>query len=78
MKKGKRANMEKKFWMTLEISANSQIRVDESLVKTMRDFERIKVQALFASAADIHNISYWFSQLPIKISDNTLFCYLKA
>lgn len=56
MKKGKRANVENKFWMTLKIRANSQIRLNESLVKIMQGFEWIKVQALFESAANINNV----------------------
>lgn len=76
-KKDKRANMEKKFWMTLKTEVNSQIRVDKSLVKTMQGFEWMEVQVLFASAVDVY-VSYWSSQLPLKDSDNTLFCYLRA
>lgn len=56
MKKGKRGNVENKFWMTLKIRANSQIRVNESPVRTMPGFEWIKVQALFESAANINKL----------------------
>lgn len=76
-KKDKKANMEKKFWMTLKTEVNSQIRADKSLVKTMQGFEWMEVQVLFASAVDVY-VSYWSSQLPLKDSDNTLFCYLRA
>lgn len=56
MKKGKRANVENKFCMTLKIRANSQIGVNESLVRIMQSFEWIKVLALFESAANINKV----------------------
>lgn len=56
MKKGKRANIENKFWVTLKIRANSQIRVNESPVRIMPGFEWIKVQCLFESAANINKL----------------------
>lgn len=43
MKKAKIAYAKNKFWMTLKIIANKQIRVDESLVRTMQGFKLIKV-----------------------------------
>lgn len=42
--------------MTLKIRANSQTRLNESLVKTMQGFEWIKVQALFELEANINNV----------------------
>lgn len=56
MKKGKRGNVENKSWMTLKIRANSQIRVNESPVRTMPGFGWMKVQALFESAANINKL----------------------